>query len=149
MMLAIGGFLFLALANAATSEGDFIFPTLKSQPVEIDHVVRKPNDYVLVVLNRSLKTIKALEFTFAGTACIPPYKPVWPVELRDGLVVPPSAHVSVEIPRSVIDGVAARSLKSCGHAVATEISVHHVRFADGSNWDLGERVRAGEPYDEG
>jgi hypothetical protein len=136
--------LFLASGSVASDEAEFTFPTLKSQPAVIQKVVRAAEVYTLVVVNRSSSTIQGIAFTFAGTRCTPPYKPGWPVETRDGLKLAPGATASIGIRKSRVDAVAAGSLASCGHAMATEIVVDSVTFADGSKWDLGDRVRAGE-----
>ena len=136
--------LFLASGSVASDEGEFTFPTLKSQPVVIQSVVRTADRYALIVLNRSSKTIHGIAFTFAGTRCTRPYKPGWPLELRDGLNLEPGANASVDISKSKVDAVAAGSLASCGRAIATEIAVTRVSFADGSKWELGDRVRVGE-----
>ncbi len=146
-MLVASACLFLALGNAAASEKDFTFPALRSQPVVIERVANSGNEYLLVVFNRSLKTIQELAFVFAGRACTPAYKPVWPAEKRDGLAISPGTYGSIRVPKGVLDGVAAGSLASCGHATPTEVGVVHASFADGSSWDLGDRVRAGEAFE--
>lgn len=143
---AVTAGILLMWGSDASSDTDFTFPSLTSQPVNIDHVVRSADHYVMVVFNRSSKTIQGIEFVFAGTACRPPYKPSWPVDKRDSIVLPPNAHVSLRVQRAVIDGIAAKSMVSCGHAVPTEIGITHVRFADSTSWDIGDRVRAGERF---
>ena len=148
MMLATGACLLLASGDTASPESDFTFPALRSQPVVIERVARSGEDDLLVVLNRSSMTIHEVAFVFAGKACTPPYKPVWPGHKRDGLVISPGARVSIRVPKGVIDGVVARSLASCGHSTPTEVGVVHVHFADGSDWDLGDRVMAGETLEE-
>lgn len=148
LALGLGCCMVLASGSVASDEAAFTFPTLKSQPVAIQRVVRSPDHYALQVHNRSSRTINEIAFTFAGTTCTRPYKPGWPTELREGLDLPPGGYASIDISKSIVDGVAARTVASCGHAMATEIAVTRVRFADGSNWDLGERVRAGEKHDD-
>jgi len=115
--------------------------------VIIHHVLRSTEHDVLVVFNRSQKTIQRIGFTFAGEACTRPYKPGWPYQSREKLGISPGSHASVSIPTKVVDGVAARSAASCGRVIPTTIAVTDVRFTDGSTWDLGDRVRAGESYE--
>ena len=148
-LASAGGGLLLALGSLAAEEG-FTFPTLGSQPVVIRRAVRADEDYALVVFNRSSKKVSGIDLVFAGTRCNPPYKPAWPGEVRNDLDISPGAQASIHIPARILDDVAERSATSCGHAVATEIAVAGVRFGDGSHWDLGERVRAGEaPVSDG
>lgn len=144
---AISVCLVVASGNVGSAEVEFAFPTLKSQPVVIQRLILSAEQYAVLFLNRSSKTIRGLDLTIAGTACTRPYKPAWPSVMRDNLDVLPGSYASVDIPKNVIADVAARSFASCGHAVATEVAVTSVRFADGSTWDLGDAVRAGEPYE--
>jgi len=146
-ILALSVVAALVLSHAASAGGEFAFPTLKSQPATIHHVTRSAENYVLTIFNRSSKTIHGLGMTFAGTMCTPPYKPGWPHQSRENLDVPPGAYVEVNVLRHIVDGVAARSLASCGHDVPTTIAITDVRFKGGSNWELGERVKSGEPYE--
>lgn len=148
MALAASACLFLAFGNTAFSGTGFTFPALASQPAKISRVAHSASHYELIVFNRSPKTIRDIEFVFAGTTCSPPYKPAWPGKKHEGPAVPPGAYISIKIQGALIDGVAARSLASCGYATPTEIAITYIRFADGTNWNLGERVRSGEQYEK-
>lgn len=140
--------MFLGVGCTVLAADEFTFPALESQPVAVTQASRSDEHYTLVVQNRSPRTVREIEFVFAGVACTRPYKPVWPLQTRTVLNIQPGASGSVEIPLAVIDHVAERSLRSCGRTMATEIAVNRVRFADESVWDLGDRVRAGEKYAE-
>jgi hypothetical protein len=144
--LAITGVVAQALGLGASADDEFSFPTLKSQPATIHHVTRSAEHYVLTVFNRSSKTIHGIDITFAGTRCTRPYKPGWPHESRENMNITPGGYAEMNIARRILDGVAAGSLASCGHSIPTEIAVTYVRFKDGSNWDLGDRVKSGEGY---
>lgn len=139
MLLVASTGLFPASDDAAFCGNDVVFSALRPQPVVLERVERSGDDYLLFLFNRSSKTIHEIVFVFAGQACTPPYKPVWPGEKRDDLVISPGASISIRVSKSVIDGVAARSLASCGHTKPTEIGVVHVSFADGSNWALRDQ----------
>jgi hypothetical protein len=134
----------LAIGRGAFAQGDFSFPTLKSQPAVIREVVRSGKQDAIVIVSRSSRPIRGIRLIFAGSACTPHYKPGWPTVSRDNLNIAPGESASVSVPASPVDGVAARSLASCGHAVATEVAVTDVRFADGSTWSLGDQVKSGE-----
>ena len=140
--------MFVGVGLTVLAADDFTFPALESQPVAVTQASRSGEHYTLVVQNRSPRTVREIEFVFAGVACTRPYQPVWPLQTRTSLNIQPGASGSVEIPLAVIDDVAERSLRSCGRTMPTEIAVNRVRFADESVWDLGDRVRAGEKYAE-
>lgn len=140
--------MFVGVGLTVLAADEFAFPALESQPVTVRQANRTGEYYTLVIQNRSPKAVQEIQFVFAGVACTPPYKPVWPLQTRSGLNVEPGANGSVEVPLAVIDDVAERSLRSCGRTMPTKIAVNRVRFADDSVWDLGDRARVGEKYAE-
>ena len=139
----------LILATRADTFGvtvrDFTLPVLESQPATITRAVISTEFYSVVVKNKSPKTIQEIKFAFIGLMCTPPYKRVWPAETRGSLDIPPGTKSSIFLPKAVIDEVVADSMKSCGRA-PIGIHVVRVRFADESIWDIGDRLKAGEPY---
>jgi hypothetical protein len=125
---------------------DFTFPFLESQPATITRAVISTEFYSVIVKNKSPKTIREIKFWFTGPVCTPPYKRVWPAETRGGLDIPAGTKSSIFLPKAVIDQVVEESMKSCGRATPIGIHVARVRFADESVWDIGDRLKAGEPY---
>lgn len=138
----------LLIAQAGTcADPEFTLPKLRMQPVVINSISSSKEGYSVVITNSSSQVVQGVRIVIAGERCSPPYKPAWPVLRREELNISPGENFSINFPKDVINNISESSEKSCGAPMATEVAITHVHFSNGTEWDLGEKIIAGERYE--